>query len=154
MHVKAQFKKEAKELVLVPYQAAILALFNDAAELSIGDMMERTNLEEADVVRSVSSMAHAKHHVLKRKAAADAEGKAKKSKPGKADVYFVNLDFTDKLRRCARSSACQGRMRSCDAVDACLQAWTGSLKPATQRITDFSPHSCSAPSRSPWHTHT
>ena len=78
VNVAATFKGKKKEFVLHPFQAALLMLFNDADDISVADMLERLNLGEEDVVRTVSSLAHAKHQILKKRkppgAAAEAEG--------------------------------------------------------------------------------
>ena len=60
VNVAATFKGKKKEFVLHPFQAALLMLFNDADDISVADMLERLNLGEEDVVRTVSSLAHAK----------------------------------------------------------------------------------------------
>jgi Cullin family len=112
--VKSTLPKGVKDLILHPFQAAMLDLFNDAPELSLVDMMERLNLPEEEVARTVSSLAQAKHQILKRKESGEKgdkgqkgeEGKEKvkddkKRKPVKADVYLVNEAWTDKLRRCS-----------------------------------------------------
>ena len=108
--VKGHFGPGARDLVVAPYQAACLMLFNDTPELTVGDMMERLNLPEDDVVRVVSSLAHAKHHILKRKKddgddGAKDEKKEKKDKkekrPDKSTTYYVHWGWSDKMRRCA-----------------------------------------------------
>jgi hypothetical protein len=116
VHLKAPFTKEPKELILHPFQASMVVLFNDADEISVAEMMERLNLSEEDVVRTVSSLAHAKATILKRKKMDGGEdgggerekGKEKpggRKKPSKTDVYVINWGFTDKFRRCARLTA-------------------------------------------------
>ena len=100
--VKAPFTKEPKDLVLHPFQASLIVLFNDFEEISIGDMMERLNLPEEEVVRTVSSLSKA--NILKRKKDKEkdeGEDKKKKKAPAKTDVYKVHWAFTNKLRRCA-----------------------------------------------------
>lgn len=100
--VKAPFKKEAKELILQPFQASLLILFNDTDEMSVADMMERLNIPEVEVVRTVSSLAHGKEKILLRKKGAGGEDKEKK-KPTRVSIYTVNWSFTSKYHRSVSS---------------------------------------------------
>jgi cullin 1 len=50
-------------------QAATLLLFNEAEELSYGEVQERLNLQEEDVTRLLHSLSCAKYQILSKEPA-------------------------------------------------------------------------------------
>jgi hypothetical protein len=83
--------------MLQPFQAAMLMLFNETDEISVADLIERLNITEDDVIRTVSSLAHSKEKILMRKKV-EGEDKEKK-KPNRESVYTVNWSFTSRYHR-------------------------------------------------------
>ncbi|CAA7266377.1 unnamed protein product [Cyclocybe aegerita] len=87
MALKAWFKPGMKELSVSMYQGLVLLLFNDATEISFKDIKEQTNMNDAELRRTLQSLACAKKKVLR------------KIPPGRDinddDVFKFNPDFDD-----------------------------------------------------------
>ncbi|OSD05750.1 Cullin-domain-containing protein [Trametes coccinea BRFM310] len=85
--LKARFSAGEKELSVSLYQAVILLLFNDETTISYADIKEQTRLDDAELQRTLQSLACGKKRVLR------------KQPPGKdvnpTDVFHFNADFTD-----------------------------------------------------------
>ncbi|KAH9947362.1 Cullin-domain-containing protein [Amylocystis lapponica] len=85
--LRARFKNGEKELSVSLYQAVVLLLFNDSTELSFSDTKVQTRMEDAELRRTLQSLACGKKRVLK------------KHPPGKdvndGDTFQFNADFTD-----------------------------------------------------------
>ncbi|KDR70101.1 hypothetical protein GALMADRAFT_255498 [Galerina marginata CBS 339.88] len=85
--LKARFTAGIKELNVSMYQALVLLLFNDETDLSYEDIKEQTGMEEAELKRTLQSLACGKKKVLK------------KVPVGKevddTDVFKYNPDFRD-----------------------------------------------------------
>ena len=62
--LKARFGKSVKELVVSGFQAIVLLLFNDAESLSYEQIKSATNLPDAEIKRTLQSLACAKYKVL------------------------------------------------------------------------------------------
>jgi Cullin family len=98
MVLKAPFKPQAKELVVMPYQVALLMLFNESDVLSFEEIRDRLKLTDDDTLRTLGSLACAKHAILL------VEGWDPKKRPkklNKTDCFRVNWNFQDKLVRCS-----------------------------------------------------
>ncbi|KAL4451507.1 hypothetical protein ABPG75_007169 [Micractinium tetrahymenae] len=88
VHVKATYDK-SYELILMPLQAAVLLPFNDAEELSYGELRELTKLPDEDLTRCLASLTHSKYKLL------DQGGKS----ISQTDKFRVNPKFSDRMRR-------------------------------------------------------
>ena len=88
MVLKAPFKPQAKELVVVPYQVALLMLFNESDVLSFEEIRDRLKHTDDDTLRTLGSLACAKHAILL------VEGATKRPKKlNKTDSFKVNWNF-------------------------------------------------------------
>ncbi|KZT24381.1 Cullin-4B [Neolentinus lepideus HHB14362 ss-1] len=86
-NLKAQFKAGPKDLSVSLYQAVILLLFNDADEIAFADIQTLVRMENAQLRRTLQSLACGKKRVLKKRPAGpDVDDK---------DVFYYNADFTD-----------------------------------------------------------
>ncbi|KAI8983312.1 Cullin-domain-containing protein [Trametes punicea] len=85
--LKARFKAGEKELSVSLYQAVILLLFNEEATISYADIKEQTRLDDAELQRTLQSLACGKKRVLRKQPL----GKDVIS----TDVFHFNPDFTD-----------------------------------------------------------
>ena len=88
--VKAQFNKGTKELLVSSFQAIVLVLFNDTADnapISYTTIREATNLPDAELIRTMQSLACAKFRVLTKH--------PKGREVNHTDTFTVNLTFTD-----------------------------------------------------------
>ncbi|KAA1475398.1 Cullin-4B [Dentipellis sp. KUC8613] len=85
--LKAYFKAGSKELSVSLYQGVILLLFNETPEVSFKDIKEFTQLEDAELRRTLQSLACGKKKVLRKKPA----GKDVNDK----DLFEFNEAFTD-----------------------------------------------------------
>jgi len=88
--VKAQFNKGTKELLVSAFQAIVLVLFNDVSDnapISYTTILEATNLPDAELIRTLQSLACAKFRVLTK------HPKGREVNP--TDTFTVNLAFTD-----------------------------------------------------------
>ncbi|KDQ30201.1 hypothetical protein PLEOSDRAFT_1035820 [Pleurotus ostreatus PC15] len=85
--LKGRFDPGPKELSVSLYQAIILLMFNDVDEISFADIKEQILLEDAELRRTLQSLACGKLRVLK------------KVPPGRdvadTDVFRFNADFSD-----------------------------------------------------------
>lgn len=92
--VKAQFAKGPKELIVSGFQAVVLVLFNDLGpegHLEYGDIQKACGLVDAELQRTLQSLACTKVHVLNKH--------PKGRDVNKTDTFTVNTTFTDpKLR--------------------------------------------------------
>lgn len=102
MVLKAPFKPQAKELVVVPYQVALLMLFNESDVLSFEEIRDRLKLTDDDTLRTLGSLACAKHAIL---LVVGADPKKRPKKLNKTDSFKVNWNFQDRLVRCAATVA-------------------------------------------------
>ncbi|KAI9851518.1 MAG: hypothetical protein M1838_003472 [Thelocarpon superellum] len=88
--VRAYFPKGIRELVVSSFQAIVLLLFNgieDGASLSYEQIRSTTGLADAELQRTLQSLACAKYRVL---------SKTPKGKDiGADDVFKINLGFSD-----------------------------------------------------------
>lgn len=88
--VKARFQKGIKELVVSGFQAIVLLLFNDipdSGHLSYKDIAAATGLDDAELVRTLQSLACAKLRVLTK------HPKGRDVNP--TDTFTVNTAFHD-----------------------------------------------------------
>jgi cullin-4 len=88
--VKAHFNKGTKELLVSAFQAIVLVLFNDVEKggnLSYMDIAAATGLVDAELQRTLQSLACAKFRVLTKH--------PKGREVGPTDTFTVNLAFTD-----------------------------------------------------------
>lgn len=88
--VRAEFNKGKKELLVSAFQAIVLVLFNDvpkAGALSYADIATATGLVDAELQRTLQSLACAKFRILTK------HPKGKEVNP--TDTFTVNLNFTD-----------------------------------------------------------
>ncbi|EAU93657.2 Cullin-4B [Coprinopsis cinerea okayama7 len=89
--LRASFKAGVKELSVSLYQAIILLLFNDQDDIPFKDIAEQTRIEDAELRRTLQSLACGKKRVLR------------KVPPGRdvedGDVFKFNADFTDPHHR-------------------------------------------------------
>lgn len=88
--VKAQFNRGAKELLVSAFQAIVLVLFNDVPDggnLSYDDIASATGLIDAELQRTLQSLACAKMKVLTK------HPKGREVNP--TDTFTVNATFTD-----------------------------------------------------------
>ncbi|KAI1789168.1 Cullin-4B [Ganoderma leucocontextum] len=88
--LRAQFLAGEKELSVSLYQAVILLLFNGDTEIGYADIKEQTSLDDAELQRTLQSLACGKKRVLKK----DSGGKDVKA----TDKFLFNVDFTDPRR--------------------------------------------------------
>jgi cullin 4 len=88
--VKANFSKGTKELSLSAFQAIVLVLFNDIGangNLSYEDLRSATGLVDAELKRTLQSLACAKFRILNKH--------PKGRDVNRTDTFTVNLNFTD-----------------------------------------------------------
>jgi cullin-4 len=88
--VKATFNKGTKELLVSAFQAIVLVLFNDIGNdgnLSYKDIATATGLIDAELTRTLQSLACAKFRILTK------HPKGRDINP--TDTFTVNLAFTD-----------------------------------------------------------
>jgi len=88
--VKAQFDRGAKELVVSGFQAIVLVLFNNIGpdgDLSYEDIQKATSLVDAELQRTLQSLACAKFRILNKH--------PKGREVNHTDTFTVNLAFTD-----------------------------------------------------------
>nr|VWP01822.1 Glutamyl-tRNA synthetase (EC [Ganoderma boninense] len=88
--LRARFKAGEKELSVSLYQAVILLLFNEGEEFTYADIKEQTNLDDAELQRTLQSLSLGKKRVLTKT-------------PGGRDVaatdlFSYNGDFKDPRR--------------------------------------------------------
>ncbi|KAH9836648.1 Cullin-domain-containing protein [Rhodofomes roseus] len=85
--IKARFTNGGKELSVSLYQGIVLLLFNESTELSFKEIQEQTRMDDAELRRTLQSLALGKKRVLR------------KAPMGKEvdddDVFHFNADFTD-----------------------------------------------------------
>lgn len=91
VQLAARFDPKPMELVITPFQAAVLLLFNDAKTLSWAEIKTAINLPDEDVTRALHSLTCAKYKILSK----SPEGKT----ISQQDTFSVNWAFTDKMRR-------------------------------------------------------
>lgn len=88
--VRAKFNKGTKELLVSAFQAIVLVLFNDVApggDLSYTDIADATGLVDAELQRTLQSLACAKFRILSK------FPKGRDVNP--TDTFAVNLNFWD-----------------------------------------------------------
>jgi cullin-4 len=88
--VKAQFNRGTKELVVSGFQAIVLVLFNSIGpdgNLSYEDIQKATGLVDAELQRTLQSLACAKFRILNKH--------PKGREVNHTDTFTVNLAFTD-----------------------------------------------------------
>ncbi|KAH9487336.1 Cullin-4 [Psilocybe cubensis] len=85
--LKARFNTGAKELTVSLYQAIVLLLFNESPEIPYADIKEQTSMDEAELKRTLQSLACGKKKVLKKvPVGRDVDD---------TDVFHFNPDFKD-----------------------------------------------------------
>ena len=89
--VIGKFDARTIELVLSPFQACCLVLFNSADTLTFAEILERLNLPEPDVVRVLHSLSCAKYKVLTKK--------PENRTITNSDSFTFNSKFTERLKR-------------------------------------------------------
>jgi hypothetical protein len=93
--LKAKFAKGSKEIVVSGFQAVVLLLFNDVptptTALSYTDIKAATALSDAELKRTLQSLACAKYRVLTK----DPKGRD----VNEADKFVFNANFTDPKMR-------------------------------------------------------
>jgi len=89
--VKAHFNKGRKELSLSLFQAVVLLLFNDVAQLSFADILAALGINNKELQRTLQSLACGKVRVLNKE--------PKGREVTEQDRFSVNDDLTHKLFR-------------------------------------------------------
>jgi len=89
--LRAVFPHDMKELQVSLYQTLVLLLFNTADELPLEEIKAATNIEDAELRRTLQSLACGKARVLQK------NPRGKDVNDG--DKFFYNKDFTNKLKR-------------------------------------------------------
>ncbi|KAI5118667.1 hypothetical protein M0805_001040 [Coniferiporia weirii] len=90
-HLRARFKAGEKELMVSLHQALVLLLFNDQDEIPFPDIKEQTRMDDAELRRTLQSLACANKKVLKKRPAG--------RDVNDGDVFYFNPDFTDPRAR-------------------------------------------------------
>ncbi|KAH7925704.1 Cullin-4B [Leucogyrophana mollusca] len=85
--IKARFSAGPKDLTVSLYQAVVLLLFNEDDEIGYAQIAEATRMEEAELKRTLQSLACANKKVLKKRPT----GKDVND----SDVFYFNSEFTD-----------------------------------------------------------
>ncbi|KAH9920321.1 Cullin-4B [Fomitopsis serialis] len=85
--LKARFNSGDKELSVSLYQGIVLLLFNESAELSFKEIKDQTRMDDAELRRTLQSLALGKKRVL-RKVPVGKE-------VGDGDDFHYNADFSD-----------------------------------------------------------
>ena len=89
--LKAKFPKGNKEIVVSGFQAIVLLLFNDADSISYTDIQAASGLSEAELKRTLQSLACAKYRVL---------SKSPKGRDvNETDTFAFNAGFADQKLR-------------------------------------------------------
>jgi len=89
--LRAVFPLDMKELQVSLYQTLVLLLFNGADELPFEEIKAATNIEDAELRRTLQSLACGKARVLQK------NPRGKDVNDG--DKFIYNKDFTNKLKR-------------------------------------------------------
>ena len=89
--VKGNFAAKPVEMHISPFQASCLLLFNREDTLSYNDIVQRLNLPDEDVRRTLHSLACSKYKILKK----SPEGRT----IADTDSFSYNGAFTDRARR-------------------------------------------------------
>lgn len=121
--LKARFGAKTYDLIMAPQQAAVLNLFNDVDALSYGEIMERLEMTDEDLMRMLHSLSCAKYKLLTKEPGSRTIGKS--------DKFTVNEDFKVTGGRRAGPS----RMRS--SIDVALSL-SPVLSPLCSRPFSFS----------------
>ncbi|CAI9109047.1 OLC1v1008784C1 [Oldenlandia corymbosa var. corymbosa] len=90
-NLMGKFDAKKIELILSPYQAAALLLFNGSDRLSYEEIKAQLNLSDDDVVRTLHSLSCAKYKILTK------EPNSRTISP--TDAFQFNSKFDDKMRR-------------------------------------------------------
>lgn len=90
-HIKGNFDVRPVELILSTFQAAVLMLFNEDAQMEFSEIKERLNLPAEDLTRLLHSLACAKYKILNKIPASRVVASG--------DRFALNTKFTDKMRR-------------------------------------------------------
>lgn len=89
--LKARFAGGPRELIVSQFQAVVLLCFNDCAEFTYAQLKERTEMEDAELERTLLSMCMSKQRLLLK------QPTGKTVTP--TDRFQVNDRFTHALRR-------------------------------------------------------
>ena len=89
--VKGNFAAKPVEMHISPFQASCLLLFNREDTLSYNEIVQRLNLPDEDVRRTLHSLACSKYKILKK----SPEGRT----IADTDSFSYNGAFTDRARR-------------------------------------------------------
>lgn len=89
--LRARFKAGEKELTVSMYQTLVLLLFNESDEVGFLDIKEQTRIDDAELRRTLQSLACGKKKVLKKKPVG--------RDVNDSDVFAFNADFTDERAR-------------------------------------------------------
>ncbi|KAI9829553.1 MAG: hypothetical protein M1826_005598 [Phylliscum demangeonii] len=88
--VRARFPRASKELIVSSFQAIVMLLFNDVPEgssLLYGEIQAASGLSNAELIRTLQSLACAKYRVLSKT--------PKGREVNTTDSFSVNANFTD-----------------------------------------------------------
>ncbi|KAI6152900.1 Cullin family-domain-containing protein, partial [Pisolithus thermaeus] len=85
--LKSRFSSATKDLTVSLYQAVVLLLFNESAELGYKQILEATRMDEGELKRTLQSLACANKKVLRKQPV----GKDVNER----DVFYFNSEFTD-----------------------------------------------------------
>ena len=86
-HVVGNFGSKSFKMVVTPYQAIVMMLFNDSDELSYSEICEESKIEDEAVLRAtLNSLSCAKYNVLTKSS-------------GEDDVFRFNPGFKSKASR-------------------------------------------------------
>ncbi|KAG1741864.1 Cullin family-domain-containing protein [Suillus paluster] len=89
--LKARFAAGPKDLTVSLYQAVVLLLFNDETEIGYRQILEATRMDDAELRRTLQSLACGNKKVLKKRPA----GKEVNDN----DMFYFNAEFTDPRAR-------------------------------------------------------
>ncbi|KAJ4831195.1 Cullin-1 [Turnera subulata] len=90
-NIVGKFDSKPIELIVTPYQAATLLLFNNSDRLSYSEIAAQLNLNQDDLVRALHSLSCNKYKILKKDPASKTISQS--------DHFEFNSKFTDKMRR-------------------------------------------------------
>lgn len=83
----AQFRDGPKDLSVGLFQAVVLLLFNESDELKLGEIRAATRMEDAELKRTLQSLACGKKRVLKKTPIG--------REVGEGDTFKFNVGFDD-----------------------------------------------------------
>ncbi|KAI6096574.1 hypothetical protein EDD16DRAFT_1672061 [Pisolithus croceorrhizus] len=105
--LKSRFSSATKDLTVSLYQAVVLLLFNESAELGYKQILEATRMDEGELKRTLQSLACGNKKVLRKQPV----GKDVNER----DVFYFNSEFTDPRAK-VHINSIQAKETVCDFV--------------------------------------